>query len=355
MANVRRRRRRRREQARQFAVVAVASRCPTLWDQWGDEAGAEPASESEALQDGLSGGWRLSASKSTVTAEAGGCDGNRKFATTQGELRESGVAAKLRSPKRIGAMNELQVVEGDVIRVVGACNPDGSCLRRVNREPEGGQPCHDPSGGNDATTWWVGTLIASGKVRPSTTEAGVLGGGDGMGGGGLVRGSSTIGRGARGGGAVMGGWPPSDTRQRTGRFPQSIVALCRSRPPEGIRSSPASPREHARRHKCVMCGRNLSSGQRERLDRFSSSMELLRNMEAGHGVFTKKDTAGDDENLCELCLHKMVQVVKSMARNLLLKPSVGMIKTSLQAATADSQGRSNRVSILRRRTAPHEI
>jgi len=95
-----------------------------------------------------------------------------------------------------------------------------------------------------------------------------------------------------------------------------------------------------------MCGRNLSSacfpslsGQCERLDRFSSSMELLRSMEAGNGVFTKKDTAGDDENLCELCLHKMVQVVKSMARNLLLKPSVGMIKTSLQAATADSQGK----------------
>ena len=94
----------------------------------------------------------------------------------------------------------------------------------------------------------------------------------------------------------MGGWPPSDTRQRTGRFPQRIVALCRSRPPEGKRGSPRSPRESVYRRKCVVCGRNLSSslfpsfnGQRERQDRFSSSMELLRNVEAGSGVFKMLD------------------------------------------------------------------
>ena len=141
MTDLRLRRRRRREQAQQFTVVAVASRCPTVWDQWGDDLAERGAAE---YVDGLGGRWRLSPDKAKAASpkerhhdklrdgkgniNSGGGEG-----ATYGELRSSGVAAKLRTPKRLGAMNELQIVAGDVIRVVGACNPDGTHRRHVRR------------------------------------------------------------------------------------------------------------------------------------------------------------------------------------------------------------------------------
>jgi hypothetical protein len=89
------------------------------------------------------------------------------------------------SNKCIGSLNELAVRRGDIIKVVAACNPDGSCRRKIPRVAkrldsgflDAEVPIHDPY---DLNTWWIGTIVKRNK---------------------------------------------KDSRRLTGRFPQRCVAL----------------------------------------------------------------------------------------------------------------------------------
>jgi len=66
--------------------------------------------------------------------------------------------------KGLGSRNELVIKRGDIIKVLAACNPDGSKRRPVRREAkrlssgflDPNAPAHDPY---DKETWWIGTIV----------------------------------------------------------------------------------------------------------------------------------------------------------------------------------------------------
>ena len=102
------------------------------------------------------------------------------------DISSSSSSFDLSSPiKGLGSKNELVIRRGDIIKVLSACNPDGSCRRIVPRRAQrletgfldANVPIHDPF---DDSTWWIGTIIKRNK---------------------------------------------KDTRRLTGRFPQRCVAL----------------------------------------------------------------------------------------------------------------------------------
>lgn len=350
----RRRQRRQREQAKQFTVVAIKSRTPFSWDQWGDLSTQNQSGQDEIV-DGLGGKWLLSPGKKSNDAKA----------STRAGLHAS--TAKIRSPKKLGALNELEIVAGDTIRVIGACNPDGTKCRPVESSSEWRRPRHDATGESDETTWWVGTLITSGRVRPSTgSSAGVLGGGDGTGGAGFNQGGSVYGTGARGGGAAMGWWPPSDTRQRTGRFPQSVVVLS-SKQFGGTKSGGTRQAKTSQERTflqgnvvfgCNMCDQKIvvNPSASQEPDRFSSSFDLLKKFDAGDGVFVERglDSARREPyDICHTCSQKLAAVIKSMARRLLLKPTVGMMRKSLEAVVNLNKSTPNEENLFKlRRNEP---
>ena len=76
--------------------------------------------------------------------------------------------AKSPTIKGLGSRAELVIKRGDIIKVLGACDSDGSKRRAVTRsaqrlssgflDPDA--PVHDPY---DVQTWWVGTIVKRGK------------------------------------------------------------------------------------------------------------------------------------------------------------------------------------------------
>jgi len=77
-------------------------------------------------------------------------------------------SSALLSPKGLGSKNELGITRGDIIKVLAACDPDGSKRRPIQREVkrldsgflDSGVPMHDPY---DVDIWWVGTVVKGGK------------------------------------------------------------------------------------------------------------------------------------------------------------------------------------------------
>ncbi len=216
-------------------------------------------------------------------------------------------------PRRLGSLHELELVPGDVIRVHGACGPDGLRKRPVPRASSIGiggvdprlrnMPVHDAA---DRETWWFGTIESSGRApraRVGTVVSDEIVDVD-------VQNKAC--------------WPATDTRQRTGRFPQSCVVLREDhqRMTEELTEAVLQVDGESR---CTMCDRLMPvpvAGRQKQLD------PLLDMCNAGDGVFSNHD-------ICARCASKMVQLVKTVARNALLKPSADETVTSLARARRD--------------------
>lgn len=77
-------------------------------------------------------------------------------------------SSALLTPKGLGSKNELGITRGDIIKVLAACDPDGSKRRPVQREVkrldsgflDSGVPIHDQY---NVDIWWVGTVVKGGK------------------------------------------------------------------------------------------------------------------------------------------------------------------------------------------------
>ena len=203
-------------------VVLKNSATPPDNDLW------QRFSMGETVIDGLGGTWN--AQKKKNSGEGSNRQSSDAAAAAAGSYSPpaksssaGAIAVKLRTPRKLGSLNLLTLYSGDLISVIGSCDPNGHCKAPIERtivveeeksattrkstkknatmtRNKQGDPVHNPL---DDQRWWYGTLLRSGRALDDE-----------------------------------GPWPTDDRRQRTGRFPQSNVALHKP----GARVGDLSPR-----------------------------------------------------------------------------------------------------------------
>lgn len=247
-------------------------------------------------------------------------------------------SVKLRSPKKLGSLNLLQLYEGDLISVIGACDQTGNDKASVKRKTvtitieseeskhkhkirkhkerlmflkgqrndDGSyrgdrnskhrnkpirervkeykkemttttkeEPVHDPS---DTNRMWFGTIVRSGR------------------------------------GSIDEEWPSWDRRQRIGRFPQSAVVLYDSKTTYTDIDGSGTLKlddSNADQFRCEVCSK-LTKEARTAADAILEMTGLLQSRKQPTAVFT---------DVCSCCLKKLVNVCQTVAKTMLLKPN----------------------------------
>jgi len=203
-------------------------------------------------------------------------DSSSFFASeTQQLLPSSPLQPLLPSSKYLGSKHELVIRRGDIIRVIEACNPNGSQRRPVPRAAkrlnsgflDTQAPIHEPA---SEAEWWVGTICM--KSHSSNSSSGE---------------SASDEKRSSG-----------DVRQRTGRFPQRLVAMT-----EDLR-------ETNQMFRCKLCTLMKKDYVVDKM------LHIFNITGEEHHVFGERD-------LCHSCGSKLVRAVKSVADSIIL-PADGL-------------------------------
>ena len=367
-------------------VVLKNSATPPDNDLW------QRFSMGETVIDGMGGTWNAQKKKnrgvgsnkqSSDEAAAAGSNSPPTLRLLAKSSSAGAIAVKLRTPRKLGSLNLLKLYYGDLISVIGSCDPKGHCKAPIERtivveeeKKEGknkekgkksattkqstkknttttinkqGDPVHNPL---DDQRWWYGTLLRSGRALDDESP-----------------------------------WPTDDRRQRTGRFPQSNVALHKPGARVGDDSSGVNgwgggsfesswlkdekeEEEEVERRalleelsRCEVCGvamkkcRGSESGNTSQrllaelnvLASLPSSSTFLassswdsNNADFGMEKNEKKEDDNDDRagssssggvfnNVCASCVLKVASVCRSVARTSLLKPTASMAIKALRS------------------------